>query len=102
MLYLYLNEIGRRLNLVIAIPNDVFILFICFEQEGSTALSISMDSRRKDLALLIYGSLNFDARGRIKLSPSVSFLCLYFFCGEESFARTENAKFTVLLSRIAN
>lgn len=35
-------------------------------------MSIAMDSRRKDLALLIYGSLNFDARGRIKLSPSVS------------------------------
>ena len=33
-----------------------------------------MDSRRKDLALLIYGSLNFDARGRIKLSPSVSII----------------------------
>ena len=31
-----------------------------------------MDARRKDLALLVHGSLNFDARGRIKLSPSVS------------------------------
>ncbi|XP_057298791.1 uncharacterized protein LOC130629553 isoform X2 [Hydractinia symbiolongicarpus] len=40
------------------------------DNEGSTALSIAMDARRKDLALLIYGSLNFDARGRIKLSPS--------------------------------
>ena len=42
------------------------------DNEGSTALSIAMDARRKDLALLVYGSLNFDARGRIKLSPSVS------------------------------
>ncbi|XP_047146364.1 uncharacterized protein LOC100203056 isoform X2 [Hydra vulgaris] len=40
------------------------------DNEGSTALSIAMDARRKDLALLIYGTLNFDARGRIKLSPS--------------------------------
>jgi len=40
------------------------------DNEGSTALSIAMDSRRKDLALLIYGSLNFDSRGKIKLSPS--------------------------------
>ncbi|XP_066918149.1 uncharacterized protein [Clytia hemisphaerica] len=40
------------------------------DNEGSTALSIAMDSRRKDLALLIYGSMNFDARGQIKLSPS--------------------------------
>ena len=31
-----------------------------------------MDAKRRDLALLIYGSLNFDARGRIKLTPSVS------------------------------
>ena len=37
-------------------------------------MSIAMDSRRKDLALLIYGSLNFDTRGRIKLSPSVSLI----------------------------
>ena len=49
----------------------IFISMI-FLQEGSTALSIAMDARRKDLALLIYGSLNFDKRGQIKLSPSVS------------------------------
>ncbi|XP_065069319.1 uncharacterized protein LOC135694483 isoform X2 [Rhopilema esculentum] len=40
------------------------------DHEGSTALSIAMDAKRRDLALLIYGSLNFDARGRIKLTPS--------------------------------
>eukprot|EP00794_Sanderia_malayensis_P007800 gene7800-8646_t len=40
------------------------------DHEGSTALTIAMDSKRRDLALLIYGSLNFDARGRIKLTAS--------------------------------
>eukprot|EP00112_Aurelia_sp_Birch-Aquarium-sp1_P019370 Seg478.6 transcript_id=Seg478.6/GoldUCD/mRNA.D3Y31 product="KN motif and ankyrin repeat domain-containing protein 1" protein_id=Seg478.6/GoldUCD/D3Y31 len=40
------------------------------DHEGSTSLSIAMDAKRRDLALLIYGSLNFDARGRIKLTPS--------------------------------
>lgn len=40
------------------------------DHDGSTALSIAMDAKRRDLALLIYGSLNFDARGRIKLTPS--------------------------------
>ena len=47
-----------------------------------------MDAKRRDLALLIYGSLNFDARGRIKLTPSVSFdrallilqIIVYYFC----------------------
>ena len=47
-----------------------------------------MDAKRRDLALLIYGSLNFDARGRIKLTPSVSFdrallilqIVVYYFC----------------------
>ena len=42
-------------------------------------MSIAMDSRRKDLALLIYGSLNFDTRGRIKLSPSVSLIVFTVF-----------------------
>jgi len=89
---------------VIAIPM-MYFFFICFEQEGSTALSISMDSRRKDLALLIYGSLNFDARGRIKLSPSVSifvFILYIYFAGEKVSREQKTQNFTVLLSRIAN
>ena len=58
----------------------MIFISIIFLQEGSTALSIAMDARRKDLALLIYGSLNFDKRGQIKLSPSVSLFLFLFHC----------------------